>query len=261
MLKHRVPGAEPLDALIEVLDKKKPRIQKGVLQWSVGSHPRYPWREVGKGPYEVLIGEVWLNQTSPTAAVHIYDRLVERFHSLRELAEASEADLSGMFSELRVQGNEHYFKTMAEMLWKEGKGEMPGGSEPFFQALGLEHHSIRAVMCFGYGLPVAVIDSNVARMLSRIFGKTLPPRPARGLLNALGQSLLAEGNPQQYNRGLLDLAEFVCRHVNPLCTHCPVREVCDHVDNPEGGVSHTCGQYQAESPCYGFGKTLMLFPG
>ncbi len=232
-----VPRVEPLDALLEAQQRKKPRIQKGVLLWAVSRHSHYPWREPGKTPYEVLIGEVWLGQTTPILAVCLYDCLIEHFHSLRDLAEATEADLTNILSEFRVQEHEQHFKALAEAVFKEGKGDMPKGFEQFFQALGLDYHSIRAVMCFGYGLPVAVIDSKVVRMLSRIFAKTLPSRPDQGLLNALGQSLLAESNPQQYNWGLLDLAELTCRRVEPLCTQCPVGEVCDYITT-EGSVGH-----------------------
>lgn len=238
MLKRSgVPGAEPLEALIEALERKKPHIQKGIFLWAVSTHPHYPWREAGKAPYEAFIGEVWLSQTTPASAVHVYDRLVQRFHSLRDLAEATDADLTDVLSELRFQEHERHFKTMAETVWKEGEGEMPRGSETLFQALGLERHSIKAVMCFGYGLPVAVIDSNVARMLARIFAGSLPSHPEQGLLDALGQSLLAESNPQQHNWGLLDLAESICRRAEPLCTQCPVIKVCDHA-NTEGGARH-----------------------
>jgi len=119
---------------------------------------------------------------------------------------------------------------MVKSLLKEGKGDLTRDSESFSRASGLEHHRIRAILCFGYGLPIAIIDANVSRMLSRLFSNTLPSRPAQGLLQAIGENLLPYGNFQCYNSGLLELAEVVCQDEVPQCPRCPVGDVCDYAE-------------------------------
>lgn len=221
-------SGELLRALKEALEEKKLQIQKGVLLWAANNLPRYPWRQFGKTPYEVLIGEVWLKETNSIVAVRIYHRFLERFISIRALVEAREDDLANVLSSFHLEQHSQRIRVLSESLLRQGKGGMPRDSESFLKASGLEHHSIRAIMCFGYNLPVAVIDSNAVRMLSRLFSHTLPPRPAQGLLQAVGESLLPDNNPQCYNCGLLDLAELICRYEDPLCTQCPVGKVCDY---------------------------------
>ncbi len=84
-------------------------------------------------------------------------------------------------------------------------------------------------MCFGYGLPVAVVDSNAARMLSRLFGDSLPSQPSQGLLRAIAEVLAPGIEIETYNRGFLDLSESICTDKEPLCERCPVSQVCDYL--------------------------------
>ena len=77
LMDTKVSG-EPFNALCEALEEKRLQLQEGVLSWS--NVPRYPWRKPGKTPYEVLIGEFWLGQTSSVAeATHIYHSFIQHF--------------------------------------------------------------------------------------------------------------------------------------------------------------------------------------
>lgn len=186
----RTGSGESLQALREALREKRDRIQKDILSWAANNLPRYPWRQPGRTPYEVLIGEVCLRETAPVVAVRAYHRFLQHFISIRDLAEAREDDLIDILSISHLQQYAHRIRALAENLLKAGKGHLPGDSESFARVCGLEYHSVKAIMCFGYGFSTAVIDSNAVRMLSRLFGDTLPSRPAPGLLQAIGESLL-----------------------------------------------------------------------
>ena len=227
----RASSGEPLYALGETLDEKRLQIQEGVLSWAMSNLPRYPWRQAGKTPYEVLIGELWLKETSSVVATRVYQDFVQHFLSIESLAEAREDDITVVLSSFGLRQYAQHIRIMVDSLLKEGRGDLPRDSESFVRASRLENHRVMTILCFGYGLPVAVIDANVARMLSRLFGDSLPSRPAQGLLQAIGESLLPYRSPQHYNRGLLDLAEIVCRDEDPTCTRCPVKEVCDYIGN------------------------------
>lgn len=221
-------GSKSLQELMVALAEKRPQIHQGVLSWGTASRLRYPWRQSGKAAYEVLVGELWLQKATCDSAVRVYDGLVQSFDSIQTLAEASEDRLTNFLSRFRLQQHTQHIRVLAERLLKEGKGEMPRDEASLVKASELKQHSIRAIMCFGYGLPVAIIDPHAERMLSRLFSYTLPLRPDQGLLHAMGETLLPGVNPQLYNRALLDLAESVCRYENPLCRQCPVEEVCDY---------------------------------
>lgn len=225
-----VGSAEPFQALSEALESRRRQIQEGVLLWATNNIPRYPWRQPGKTPYEVLVGEVCLKYASSVVAVRIYQRFVQKFFSVKDFTEAEEEVMTDAYNSFGLGRSAKYLKTIVNHLLKAGKGCLPSDSESFARTSGLEQHHIRAIFCFGYGMPIAVVDANVARMLSRIFRYTLPSPPAKGLIHAIGDNLLPFDNPQCYNCGLLDLAELVCRDRCPLCPRCPIDGFCDYAE-------------------------------
>ena len=230
MTQSMVGSGEPFHTLREALEGRRQHIQEGILLWATNNLPRYPWRQSGRTPYEVLIGEAWLKQTSSSVAVRVYQRFVQKFLSVKALSEAEEDNVTDICHSFGLGRSAEYIKMMVQRLLKEGKGCLPSDSESFAKTSGLEHHHIRAIFCFGYGMPIAIVDDNVARMLSRLFRYTLPSPPAPGLLQAIGDNLLPFGNPQCYNCGLLDLAELICRDKHPLCQQCPVDGLCDYAE-------------------------------
>ena len=218
---------EMVCALPGVLEEKKLRLREEILSWAAGNLPRYPWRQPGAIPYTVLVGELWLQRTAPATAVWVYHCFLQQFPSLQDAARAPEEKLNGVLSCFGLGRYAEEMTALADRLLREGRGVLPGDSESLARISGLDRHSIQAIMCFGYGLPVAVVDSNVARMLGRIFGETLPPKLLRESIGAVSQCLLPPRRPQLYNRGLLEVAEMICTVEDPMCPSCPVAGVCD----------------------------------
>ncbi|MBI2847853.1 MAG: hypothetical protein HYX83_01615 [Chloroflexi bacterium] len=223
-----VDGGESLQSLRRALEEKRPRIQVGVFLWASSNLPRFPWRQPGRTPYEVLIGEFWLKESNPGVAISLYERFLERFFCIRALAEASQADIQAVLTSFKLEEHASGIKTLAVSLLKEGKKDLPDDAEIFLKSSGLGRNIIQAIMCFSYNLPVAVLDVNTVRMLSRIFIAVLPSRPSLGLIQAIAQNLLPERNPQDFNSGLLDMAELICCNEGSQCRQCYVIEACDH---------------------------------
>ena len=219
--------SQSLQELVEALRIKKGRIQEGVFSWAGSNTARYPWRHVGSTPYEVLIGEILIEKTTYAVANRVYRRFLRHFPSFSALAEANEDKLARAldFSYLKPYGT--FIKSVIQDLLKKGIAGVPKDSYAL-QALGLQAHNINAIMCFGYGLHLAVIDSNVSRMLSRLFRNNLPSQPSRGLFQAIGEALLPDFDAALYNSSLLDLADRMCSVARPLCVQCSVPYVCDH---------------------------------
>jgi A/G-specific adenine glycosylase len=227
---------QSLQKLTEALRTKKGRIQDGVLSWAGNSIARYPWRRAGSTPYEVLIGEILIGRTTYAVASRVYRVFLRRFPSLSALAEANEDELAKAldFSYMKRYGA--FMKTVIQDLLKVKIIKVPSDSYAL-RALGLQPYNINAIMCFGYGFHLAIIDSNVSRMLSRLFCKSLPAQPPQGLIHAIGEALLPDRNAAQYNANLLDLADQICSFARPLCPQCLVLDVCDHASTCVGTPS------------------------
>jgi A/G-specific adenine glycosylase len=222
---------ESVSALAAALEHKRPKLWEQASIWITNTTPRYPWRQAGKSAYQVLVGELWLKRTNPSIAVHIYRHFTERFPHIQDLAQAKDVDLSEAlynFGALGLCQHAKEIATLAGRLIREGKGHLPRDSESLKRVSGLDKHVIQAIMCFGYGLPLIVIDANVARMLLRLFSDSVSQEFSEGLINVLGGCLLSEREPHHCSRALLELSEVICREQEPLCPRCLMARICDY---------------------------------
>jgi A/G-specific adenine glycosylase len=218
-------GTEATGALITALESKKPSLWKSISTWAVNHPPRYPWRRFGN-PYDVLIGELLLEKARTTPVI-ASERFLRVFPSVDDLLAANEEEINRVLESLHLLRHRQSIMGLIRGLAVNGKGDLPCDSETLARVSGLERHHIRAVFCFGYGLPLAVVDGHVRRMLSRIFASSLPRHSPIGLLETVAENLVSYQDPQTYNGVLLDLAELVCRTELPWCQDCPVTAICD----------------------------------
>jgi A/G-specific adenine glycosylase len=218
-------GIEATGALILALESKKPSLWQSISTWAVKHPPRYPWRRLGS-PYDVLIGELLLEKARTTPVI-ASERFLRVFPSIEDLLAADEEEVNRVLESLHLQRHRQSFIGLVRGLAMDGKGDLPGDTETLARVSGLERHHIRAVFCFGYGLPVAIVDGHVRRLLKRIFAGSLPHHSSIGLLETVAQNLVCDRDPQTYNGVLLDLAELVCRMELPWCQACPLIAICD----------------------------------
>ena len=200
----------------------------GVLDWAGKNFSNFPWRQC-RSPYEILVAEVLLKRTTATAAARVYEDFLLRFPSLTHIVSAPDEELVGALSSVGLQRQRaRAMKHLAAWLLSRHDGSIPCDLEGLLEVPGLGAYSAAAVLSFGFGVPLAVLDANVERILLRAFGSTLPPRPSRTLLNEAAQELLPKDRHKEYNYGLLDLGRLVCRYADPKCGECPLASVCDY---------------------------------
>lgn len=207
------------------IERKKPFIQQNILLWSNLYPSRYVWRYQRSSPYKVLIGEILLEKTRHDVAT-IHERFLEFFPSLGNLITANEEKLNEALVSLDLESHQWLFKQMLHGL--ATLGGLPRDYDGIAEIAGLKHEGVQAIFCFGYGLPVGVVNKHVFRMLTRIFANGLPTLPSAGLIEAIGESLAFVGDPQRYNGAMLDVSELICRSKVPGCLHCPVKSQCDY---------------------------------
>lgn len=210
------------------VEAKRPAVQRGILSWAVGHARYYPWREPGRSPYEILIAEVLLKRTTATAAARLYGDFLSRFPRVQDLPSASKAELEAILSSVGLQKQRaRAFLEIGQHIVANEGGVVPKTPEGLLRVPHLGPYSAGAVLSFGYGLPAPVVDSNVARILTRLFLHSMPARPGQGVLWAAATALVPEQGHREYNLGMLDLGALVCRYVRPRCDECPLLAVCD----------------------------------
>jgi A/G-specific adenine glycosylase len=227
-------GMEDARTLLTGLEGKRQSFHERILAWAENHTPRFPWRQPGD-PYRILIGELLLERTRyPAVASQCFLRA---FPSVDELMAADKDAVESALEDLHLQRLRDSIFKLVRGLAIEGKGGLPCDSETLSRITGLDRYHIRAIFCFGYGLPIAIVNGHVRRMVKRVFAGSLPAQPSAGLIEAIAESLVSYRDPQMYNGALLDLAELVCQTGVPSCRVCPVASICDSVlgaSTPEG---------------------------
>jgi len=228
MLKNLAVKVEFGTSLIDAVRNKRERIISGILKWGHKHLREYPWRSHGRTPYEVLVAEVLLKRTTSTAAARVYEDFLRRFPSLQDIFDANERDLAKVFSKVGLQWQKaKAIKSLAYYLSEAKSGNIPTDLEQLLIVPGIGDYSARAVLSFGFGIPTAVVDANVERILSRVFQNVLPHRCPQRWLQGIADSLVPIESHREYNFGLLDLGALVCRYINPQCEECTLHLVCD----------------------------------
>ena len=206
-----------------------------VLKWSDGNYSDFPWRR-RRTPYEVLVAELLLKRTTATAAARVYECFLRRFPTPLHVTSTPDEVLVEALSTVGLQRQRaRSIKHLARWLLLKHDGAIPSDYESLLEVPGLGEYSATAIMSFGFGVPAAVLDSNVERILLRVFSTTLPSHPTRVMLREIAQILLPKERHRAYNYGILDLGRLICRYSSPKCGECPIASDCGFANSRKEG--------------------------
>ncbi|MFN4081096.1 MAG: A/G-specific adenine glycosylase [Saprospiraceae bacterium] len=198
-----------------------------ILAWSKRNPRRLPWTGE-KDPYKVWLSEIILQQTRVEQGAPYYRRFVERFPTVRDLAAAPTDEVLKLWEGLgyysRARNLHHTAKYVAEDL----KCQFPTDYAGIRALKGVGDYTAAAIASFAYGLPHAVLDGNVLRVLARWSGSEADIGSGAGKKHfaTLAQALLPAHAPGPYNQAMMDIGATVCTPRNPDCARCPLSEDC-----------------------------------
>jgi A/G-specific adenine glycosylase len=208
---------------------KKSRFSRPLLKWFKTAGRDFPWRETND-PYKILIAEKLLQQTSVRKAlIDLYLYLVEKYPTPNLLADADFQELTNLVQPLGLHYRAKDLILMAKDIKEKFSGIVPDDLKSLLLIYGVGDYSARAVLSFAYGHDVAVVDTNIARILYRVFaipGK-FPQNPARKRqLLELAAELVPANKSKEFNWAMIDLGALICVPSNPLCDKCPLNNIC-----------------------------------
>jgi A/G-specific adenine glycosylase len=207
--------------------KSRSLFQKRLLAWYRESHRPLPWRST-RDPYAIWISEILLQQTRVTTGVSYYERFLERFPTLSDLAEAPIEAILQVWQGLGYYGRARNLHRAARILKEEFQGEIPPEPEVLERLPGIGPYTAAAIASIAYDKDVAVLDGNVTRVLCRAYGiEDDPKHPStRRALQGLADRLLPKGNAADFNQAVMELGALVCKPARPECAACPLKGVC-----------------------------------
>jgi len=216
----------PMDVIKKVMNRRN-KIIKRLLEWGDKNYRPYSWRN-NRTPYSVLISEILLKRTTATAAAEIYDKFLASYPNLQALANAQKQDLERML--VRIGYHKRRAQILLEVaryLLEKHKGQIPAKKEELLKVPHIGPYTANAILSLGYGIPAAMVDSNVQRIISRLFSTTLTNKSPNAV-QAVADLLAPKKDNVKYNYALLDLGALVCRYDLPKCSKCPLQDICDY---------------------------------
>ncbi len=198
-----------------------------LLDWYERSGRDLPWRKTND-PYAVLVSEIMLQQTQVDRVLPKYQEFLDRFPTLAALAEAPTAEVIRAWAPLGYNMRAVRLQAIARQVMAEYGGKLPDNVEELGKLKGVGRYTAGAIACFAYRLQVATVDTNIRRVLHRIFvGIEQPEAPVReDALWKLAELVLPPGDAYHWNQALMDLGATVCTATTPACEVCPMQPIC-----------------------------------
>lgn len=199
----------------------------GLLQWNLKSNKRaMPWKGE-KDPYKIWLSEIILQQTRVEQGLAYYNRFVQTFPTVQQLAAAPEQEVFKLWEGLGYYTRCKNLIHSARFIAAELGGVFPKGFENILALKGVGPYTAAAIASFAYNLPHAVLDGNVFRVLSRVFDVELPIDSTGGkkYFADLAQEALPKDKAGEYNQAIMDFGATICKP-QPECAQCFFNTAC-----------------------------------
>lgn len=211
-----------------VLPKPRPAdLAPRLLPW-FDHHARHlPWR-LDHDPYRLFVAVTMLQQTQVAVVLPYYRRFLKAFPSLKRLARADVEDVLQVWAGLGYYARARNLHRAAQIIAQEHRGRVPRTREQLLKLPGVGAYTAAALLSISFEQPVAAIDGNVLRILSRVFHLPGGARQGRERKRAerLAQAAVPLDRPGDYNQALMDHGAQVCAPRSPRCADCPLNDIC-----------------------------------
>jgi len=198
-----------------------------ILDWYAQHARELPWRG-HPDPYAVWVSEIMLQQTRVETVIPFFEKWMQRFPSVFELAAASQQEVLNFWEGLGYYARARNMQRAAQIIATEYQGKLPRTAQALQQLPGIGRYTAAAIASIAFGEDQAALDGNIRRVLARVFDIAEPARSPAGerRLWQLAAEHLPPGTAGDYNQALMDLGATICTPAAPDCPQCPVAELC-----------------------------------
>ncbi|MDI3340296.1 MAG: A/G-specific adenine glycosylase [Sphaerobacter sp.] len=202
-------------------------LQRRLLAWYRAHRRDLPWRRT-RNPYHILVAEVMLQQTQVDRVIPKYHAFLARFPTIAALAAAPTAEVIRAWAGLGYNRRAVNLQRTAQAVVERHGGELPRDLNALLALPGIGRYTAGAIACFAYEQDVGIVDTNIRRVLHRLFiGPELPvPQATPRAIQALADRLVPPGEGYDWNQGLMEFGAVHCTARKPACVVCPLRSHC-----------------------------------
>ena len=196
-----------------------------IEQWYNQHKRALPWRQT-TNPYYIWLSEIILQQTRVEQGRAYYERFVQTFPTVQDLASAPEEAVLLLWQGLGYYSRARNLHKAAQQI--AAMGDFPSDYKTILSLPGVGPYTAAAIASFAFGQPYAVLDGNVFRVLSRYFGIDTPIDSTEGKkeFKALADEMLDKKRPSLYNQAIMDFGAMLCKPIGTDCGSCPLRDGC-----------------------------------
>lgn len=186
-----------------------------------------PWKGE-ENPYFIWLSEIILQQTRVQQGLPYYNRFIKKYPDVSALAVAKDEEVFKLWEGLGYYSRCRNLLKTARIVTVDYKGRFPADYDLLLKLPGIGPYTAAAIASFAFGLPEAVVDGNVYRVLSRYFGMEVPMDSTQGkkIFSEKAYQLLSQKYPAAYNQAIMDFGATVCTPKKPLCGKCILSKEC-----------------------------------
>ena len=196
-----------------------------LLQHYVDNFRRLPWRSApglpAMDPYRVWLSEVMLQQTTVAAVIPRFERFVARWPTIEALAAASDEEILSEWAGLGYYARARNLIACAREI--AARGGFPGTEAELRNLPGIGDYTAAAIAAIAFGQRTAAVDTNVERVIARLFGLKAAPKAD---IRERAEALIPAGRSGDFTQAMMDLGATICRPRDPQCSRCPLRQDC-----------------------------------
>ena len=199
----------------------------GLLKWYKKNKRELPWRNETDA-YKIWLSEIILQQTQVIQGTSYYLKFTKNYPKIGQLANATEDEVLKMWQGLGYYSRARNLHATAKFIQKEHKGVFPANYNDIKALRGIGDYTAAAISSFAFNLPHAVVDGNVYRVLSRLFGIETPIDSGQGKkeFQLLATDLMDKKDPGQYNQAIMEFGSQYCKPNKPNCEACIFSSKC-----------------------------------
>lgn len=188
----------------------------------------FPWRRT-KDPYAIFVAEFLLQKTGAATVAPIYKAFLSQYPTLNTLASAPVTEVAHLLQPLGLHFRAERLCQSVQILVESYEGKIPNTETQLLALPGVGKYTARAICANAFGQPLAVLDTNVARILERFFGLQGGRVKSRcKILWEAAEQAAPQTDVSKWNLALLDFGAMVCTAKNPRCTQCPLQQQCSY---------------------------------
>ena len=223
--KHPSSRRRRAAAPIAVSSWHKRKFRERLLKWYAQHGRDLPWRKTAE-PYEILVSEIMLQQTQVDRVLPKYQEWLVRYPTMEDLAQAPLSDVKKALYPLGYNIRPVRLHSIARESVARYGGTLPKESERLLAFKGIGRYTAGAIRAFAFREDAPILDTNVMRVLHRVFVGKGEAKKQKTLLWELSEAMIPKGKGYDFNQALMDFGAMVCTARDPYCLLCPMRDFC-----------------------------------